>query len=179
MADRFLNGEAMAYHPPYLVKCEKTAEDFADKTHEPRAKMPHRSPGERRKDFTEINLGLSEEDAKREAARCLACGCLDYTECKLIEFANLYDVQPEKYEGKVHRRVEENDIPNIHRTPDKCVMCGLCVRLCEESVGAGVLGFVNRGFDTVVQPAGDLSVCEDCGKCAEICPTGALIKLKM
>ncbi|MDR2570150.1 MAG: FAD-dependent oxidoreductase, partial [Oscillospiraceae bacterium] len=175
MVNRYLGGEKLCFRSSYLVKDEKTAEDFADKEREPRVKMPHRSPDERRGDFKEINFGISESDAKKEAARCLECGCLDYFECKLIEYANLHDVEPEKYDGKVNCRAIADDIPNIQRTPDKCVLCGLCVRLCEESVGAGVLGFVNRGFDTVVQPAGDTTECESCGKCAEACPTGALI----
>ena len=177
MVDRFLSGAELTYSPGYLVKDEKTSEDFKDKTRESRAKMPHRSPDERRKDFEEINHGLSEEQAKKEATRCLECGCHDYFECKLIEYANQYVVKPEKYDGVKHCRNEENDIPGIHRTPDKCVLCGLCVRLCEESVGAGVLGFVNRGFDTVVQPAGDQSECEGCAKCADVCPTGAMQKV--
>ena len=190
MVDLYLSGAELSYKPPYLVKDEKTAEDFTDRERRARAKMPHRTPEERRVDFKEVNLGMSEDVAKKEAERCLACGCLDYYECKLIEYANLYDVQPEKFEGTMHSRpiivslrdplgvsskLCAEDIPNITRTPDKCILCGLCVRLCEESVGAGVLGFVNRGFDTVVQPAGDVNPCYDCGKCAESCPTGALL----
>jgi len=177
MVDRLLKGEELTYHPPYLVKDEKTSEDFADRAKEQRVIMPHRSPEVRRDDFEEVNLGLSKEDAIKEASRCLACGCLDYFECKLIKYANQLDVHPEKYGCKSFRRAEKDDIPNIRRTPDKCVLCGLCVRLCEESVKEGVLGFVNRGLETVVEPAGDVKVCEACGKCAEICPTGALIKV--
>ena len=176
MVDRYLNGEKLSYKPLYLVKDEKAVEDFADRDRQPRAKMPHRSPAERKLDFKEVNLGMSADEVKREGERCLACGCLDYSTCKLIKYANSYDVQPEKFEGAMHCRATVEDIPNIMRTPDKCVLCGLCVRLCEEAVGAGVLGFVNRGFDTVVQPAGSVNPCYDCGQCAEACPTGALIK---
>jgi formate dehydrogenase major subunit len=176
MADRYLRGEELTYTLPYLVKTEKTAGDFADRAKEPRAQMPHRRAEDRRKDFGEINFGFSEEEARREASRCLECGCLDYFECKLIDYANRYAVQPDPYSGKVNRRAAEDDIPNIRRTPDKCILCGLCVRLCDEVVGAGVLGFVGRGFETGVEPAGDTAVCADCGQCADVCPTGALIK---
>ncbi|MDR0325694.1 MAG: FAD-dependent oxidoreductase [Oscillospiraceae bacterium] len=175
MADRYLNGETLTTQAPYLVKTDKTAEDFAGTERSSRAKMPHRSPSERRGDFGEINLGFSEEEAKREASRCLECGCLDYFDCKLIDYANQYAVQPEKYTGKVHCRAVEDDIPGVTRNPDKCILCGLCVRVCDEVAEAGVLGFVNRGFDTVVLPAGNCEECGDCGKCADICPTGALI----
>ena len=176
MVNRYLSGEALQYEAPFLVKTEKTAGDFADQQKQARVQKPCRGADERRKDFLDINLSLSEEEAKQEASRCLECGCLDYFECKLIDYANRYKVQPEKYGGKTHCRAAQDDIPNIRRTPDKCILCGLCVRLCDEVVGAGVLGFINRGFDTSVQPAGDLEECGTCGQCADVCPTGALIK---
>ncbi|MCL2427115.1 MAG: FAD-dependent oxidoreductase, partial [Oscillospiraceae bacterium] len=175
MIDKFLRGEELVNKDLFLVKDEKTAEDFADKEKIARAVSAHRSAEGRRNDFLVYDSGFTAEQAIKEASRCLKCGCLDYHDCKLIKYSNQYDVAPEKYAGQVHCRAESDDIPNIHRTPDKCILCGLCVRLCEESVGAGVLGFVNRGFDTIVQPAGDLSPCESCGECAKVCPTGALM----
>ena len=173
---RYLDGQELSYAPQYLVRSEKTAADFADREKSPRAKMVCRSAEQRRNDFREITTVLSEQDAKREASRCLECGCMDYYECKLIDYANRYSVQPEKYEGKTHHRASADDIPNVHRNPDKCILCGLCVRVCDEEVGAGILGFVGRGFDTCVKPASeDFKECADCGQCAEVCPTGALV----
>ncbi|MCL2839108.1 MAG: FAD-dependent oxidoreductase [Oscillospiraceae bacterium] len=174
--DKHLKIEQLTIKPQYLVKTDKTEADLAHKEKEARAKMPHRPANERKNDFAEINLGLSEEEARREANRCLECGCLDYFECRLIKYANEYDVHPEKYEGKMNHHDQKDDIPGVHRTPDKCVLCGLCVRLCAEDVGAGILGLVGRGFETFVNPAGDMHECSDCGKCAEVCPTGALMK---
>ena len=174
--DAYLAGRDANAPYNYLDKTEKTAEDFADREKLPRAEMPHRTPSERRGDFKEINFGFAQETAKKEAERCLECGCLDFHDCKLIRYANQYGVQPEKYSGLTNRRAQSRVIPNVVQTPEKCILCGLCVRLCEEEVRAGVLGYVGRGFDTMVKPAGDLTPCENCGKCAEICPTGALIK---
>lgn len=183
MVDQYLNGEELTYEAPYLVKSEKTAEDFADRAKEPRAKMPHRCASERRKDFLEINHGLSEEEARREANRCLECGCHDYFECKLIDYANRYKVQPEKYDGMVHHREPLDQHPFIRRNPDKCILCGLCVRICDEVVGATALGLVERGFDTVVKPALDMDLtetdCIACGQCVNVCPTGALTETMM
>ena len=68
--------------------------------------------------------------------------------------------------------------PFILRDPNKCILCGLCVRACDEVMGVGALGLVKRGFDTVVMPALEQPLtetgCISCGQCVSVCPTGAL-----
>ena len=68
--------------------------------------------------------------------------------------------------------------PSIVRDPNKCILCGACVRACSEFQGHSVLGFANRGSKTVVQPMNgrDLAAvdCVFCGQCQAVCPTGAL-----
>lgn len=62
--------------------------------------------------------------------------------------------------------------------PNKCILCGICVRTCQEIVGLGALGLSNRGYETRVSLFGDGtfagSVCESCGECVSRCPVGAL-----
>ena len=110
--------------------------------------------------------------------RCLECGCHDYFECKLIEYANEYDVKPERFAGEKHHRNEEDLNSLIARNTDKCILCGLCVRVCDEVMGKTNLGLLGRGFDTVVSPEFSLpleeSSCMFCGQCVTVCPTGAL-----
>ena len=163
---------------PYYVTSDPTPEDFADRQKQARAQMPHRSPENRKNNFREVNFGFSEEQALKEASRCLECGCMDFFKCKLINYANAYKVAPQKYEGDFHMRNMENTHPFINRNPDKCILCGLCVRVCEEVVGATALGLVDRGFDTIVKPAFDKPLnqtdCVSCGQCISVCPTGAL-----
>jgi len=182
--DNYLKGKPLGAPKPYLVKTEPSADDYTDYKKASRAKMRHLKPEVRRTNFEEVNAGYNEKEAIAEAARCLECGCADYEDrggsCKLIKYANQYNVQPEKYGNSTAGHKTDNDkIPNIKQTPDKCILCGLCVRVCEEVVGAGVLGFTGRGFDTAVcaefGSSNPPEVCITCGKCADACPTGALI----
>ena len=190
--DGFLRGDAVGYTEPFLVKTNPTEKDFAGREKLPRAKMRHFSPEERKGNFNEINFGFSEDEAVKEARRCVECGCMDYFECKLIDIARNYSVEPGKYEEEISdnaahheaahhdaaHKVAHNEHPFIHRNPDKCILCGLCVRICEELMGVSALGIVNRGFDAEVQPAFDSplaeSGCVSCGQCVAVCPTGAL-----
>ncbi|MDR0197533.1 MAG: FAD-dependent oxidoreductase [Oscillospiraceae bacterium] len=168
---------------PYLVKSEKTPEDFSEVEKRPRVKIKNRPASERARDFRETGAGFSKEEAGREASRCLSCGCGDYYDCKLIKYANRYAVRPERFGGAVHRyKVPDDDHPEIVRNPEKCILCGLCVRVCEEVKGICALGFSGRGFDTTVKPALDArlrdTACDSCGECARACPTGAIMTRK-
>ena len=178
--DAYLYGENVKYEKPYVVE----RKDITEKTFEDRERMcrpviPQLSAEQRKDNFSEvIPYGFTEEQAVEEASRCLECGCHDYYECKLIDFANQYDVKPERFAGDINKVEFEDDHPFIVRDPNKCILCGLCVRVCEEVVGVGALGLVNRGFDTVVKPNMEKPLCESgcisCGQCVSVCPTGAL-----
>lgn len=175
----YLEGEVIPYKKPYYVeRKDLTEKDFEDRPKYYRAKMPHLSAESRKNNFEEIMKGFSEETAVNEAKRCLECGCHDVFECKLINYANQYDVEPQRLEGEVHHRCVEDDHPYIIRNSDKCILCGLCVRVCEEVMGVSALGLTERGFDTIIKPALDRPLkeagCISCGQCVSVCPTGAL-----
>ena len=176
--DRYLNGETVGYKKPYFVEQDSKAIDYSRFEKVARTKMPHMEPQDRKTNFKEVNFGFTEEMAKKEANRCLECGCHDYFECKLISYANDYDVKPSRFAGEKHNRNQENANDLIARNTDKCILCGLCVRVCEEVMGKSAIGLINRGFNTLVEP--ELSkplketACIACGQCVALCPTGAL-----
>ncbi|SMP68151.1 molybdopterin-dependent oxidoreductase [Anoxynatronum buryatiense] len=177
--DGYLNGVDITYKAPYLVtRDDVTAEEFEDRPTAKRSHMGHLSAEERRDNFKEVVHGFTPEEAIADAKRCLECGCHDYFECKLIDYSNQYEVEPERLAGEMHHRTVEDSHPFIHRNPDKCILCGLCVRVCHEVMDVTALGLVDRGFDAVVKPAMDRplkeSDCISCGQCVSVCPTGAL-----
>lgn len=177
--DAYLDGQVIKYEKPYVVERHDIDEKtFEDREIQCKSKMDHLSPEERKDNFTEVVFGFDEERAIADASRCLECGCHDYFECKLIDYANEYKVQPERFGGDVNAIEFEDDHPFIVRDPNKCILCGLCVRVCDEVMGVGALGLVDRGFDTVVKPTLEKplaeSGCISCGQCVSVCPTGAL-----
>ena len=176
--DAYLNGGEYRPVKPVLSEREVTDKDFADRERIERVKMPHRSPEERRNDFKEVNLGLSPVAAMAEARRCLECGCHDYSDCRLIRYANQLRSDVKRLKGEFHPGFVETKLVCIERNQRKCIGCNLCVRVCEEKAKKGILGLVDRGFKTVIKPEFDnpetIAVCKDCRMCVEMCPTGAL-----
>jgi formate dehydrogenase major subunit len=180
--DKYLNGEPLETQNKFLVKTEKTASDFLNVEKQQRVKINHRPPAVRKNDFNEVNFGLNDKEAESEAMRCLECGCMDYFECKLVNYATEYSVQPGRFASEEKREeIRDKRDVYINRNGEKCILCGLCVRVCDEVIGASALGLVGRGFDTLVKPPFDLNLkdagCITCGQCVTVCPTGALTEV--
>ncbi|MBQ8605742.1 MAG: FAD-dependent oxidoreductase [Clostridia bacterium] len=178
----FLLGMETPYVKPFVSEKHPTAEYFEKYEKAERAVMPTLSPDIRKTNFDQVILGFSDEQAKKEASRCLECGCHDYKDCKLIKYANMYPIEPSRLAGEKHSCFTEKRLVSIERDQGKCILCNLCVRECKEVAGKGILGLVDRGFKTVIKPEFNdpktINCCADCHLCVDACPTGALKFLK-
>ncbi len=180
--DMYLLGLPMDFADPIYSERKVSEKDYVGREKIKRAKMPVKSAEERKHGFDEVISGFSEEQARNEAKRCLECGCHDYAECKLIRYANENRINIRKFTGVKHNGFTDEELVSIERDQGKCMLCGLCVRICEEKVGKGLLGFRGRGFKTAIKPefehGEDIANCAYCLECAKICPTGALRIIK-
>jgi len=177
--NQYLRGDVFTHKPLYTVKRENlTMADFKDIVPVAKSYMGHEHPEIRMHNFEEVVHCYKNPNALEEANRCLECGCMDAFECNLFDYANDYEVNPERFEGPSEVVEMDNEHPYFMRDSNKCILCGMCVRICDEVMDYGVLGFVNRGFDAVVKPAFNKTFketdCISCGQCVSVCPTGAL-----
>jgi formate dehydrogenase major subunit len=143
-----------------------------------RAPMPALALAQREGNFKQVELGLTEEQARNEASRCLQCGCNARFGCELRHESTVHGVQFCKPLHQRERYAVEASHPFIIRDHNKCISCGKCIAACAEIEGVGVLAYqFGHGHLSVGtwnnQPL-ELTDCVSCGQCVTACPTGAL-----
>lgn len=140
--------------------------------------MPTLPVDERRADFRQVELGLGEAEARKEAARCLRCGCSERYRCELRIEATAHGAEHRKPLARLPHFPLKTDHPFIIRDHNKCIACGRCVAACSEIEGADVLGlYLRRGKMLVGTKSGqplEETDCVSCGQCVTACPCGAL-----
>jgi NADH-quinone oxidoreductase subunit G len=104
--------------------------------------------------------------------------CARSANCQLQSLALRLGVKNVRFKSVLKPAALDESSPSLVRDPNKCVLCGDCVRMCAEIQGIGAIDFAHRGHEVSVQPAfgkqlGDVE-CVNCGQCASVCPTGAL-----
>ena len=109
---------------------------------------------------------------------CLQCEKNGH--CELLEVSKLVGARDGMYQGEQTPATKDELAPGLIRDTSKCILCGRCIERCKEAQGISILGFENRGFNTIVSPVGNRSFnnspCIQCGQCVNVCPTGALME---
>ncbi|MBO4354077.1 MAG: iron hydrogenase small subunit [Clostridia bacterium] len=128
---------------------------------------------EKIKQSRKLNLELILSNHHKE---CLSC--VRSTTCELQKLCLDYGVDENYFGGKKTKTEVDDSSVAIIRDNSKCVLCRRCVAACKNVQGIGVIGAVNRGFDTVIGTSFEkelaATTCVNCGQCIVACPTGAL-----
>jgi NADH-quinone oxidoreductase subunit G/NADP-reducing hydrogenase subunit HndD len=146
-----------------ITACSFTAEPgMVIKTHSSRVI-------EARKTIVELLLSNHPDD-------CLYC--VRNGTCDLQELAREHHITERRISGEKNSHHTDLSSASIVRTPAKCILCGRCVKVCEEVMGVSAIDFINRGSKTIIGPTFkkglNTSSCVNCGQCIMVCPTGAL-----
>jgi iron-only hydrogenase group A len=146
-----------------VTACSQPVEEWMKiKTHSPRVITA-------RKTIVELLLSNHPDD-------CLYCD--RNLDCELQRLSEELNIRERRIKGrKIKQRLDQSS-PAIVRELAKCILCGRCVRVCEEVITSTSLDFINRGRQTHIGAAMDrdfnFSSCIHCGQCVLVCPTGAL-----
>ncbi len=146
---------------------------FASCSEPPRDGMVIFTNTERLRKYRKMIVELLLAAHHKECTTCERCG-----ECPLQDMANRMDITTVRFDNYKETQPIDRSSPAIVRDPNKCILCGNCVRVCNEIQGMGVLDFAFRGSEATVSPAFNKMLsetnCVSCGQCRVVCTTGAL-----
>lgn len=140
----------------------------------PKAGMEVRTNTPRLRKYRKMILELLLASHCRDCTTCTKSGT-----CKLQELAQRFGITTVRFNNTASESVLDNSSPCIIRDKSKCILCGDCVRMCDEVQNVGAIDFAFRGSNMCVSPAFDEPIadtnCVGCGQCAAVCPTGAIV----
>jgi iron-only hydrogenase group A len=104
--------------------------------------------------------------------------CIRNGNCELQNLAAELGIRERRLPRVMSKLKKDPSSASVVRDPDKCILCGRCVRICKEKIGVSTFDFIGKGMKTIVGPTFNkllnLSNCITCGQCITVCPTGAL-----
>jgi len=114
------------------------------------------------------------------ANHCRDCTtCQNNGDCKLQDLAKRFHITDVRFPNTAQEPKLDSSSPCITRDQSKCILCGDCVRMCNEIQQVGAIDFAHRGSKMTISTVFDKplseSCCVGCGQCAAVCPTGALV----
>lgn len=130
-------------------------------------------------ELTEIRRTTIELILSNHPNECLSCG--RNGNCELQTIAADFGIRESSFKPYVRDWPKDNSNGSIEIDFRKCIKCGRCVQVCQEVQNVWALSFLERGINTRMAPAGDITLAESpcikCGQCAAHCPTGAIVEI--
>ncbi len=173
-ADAYLSGETIPRRTPMFNSSIGPLKEEENKEYMQEASFEERTdPG------SGYLTGFTQDEAIREAQRCMHCDCRKPVSCKLRRFSDQYGVNKRRFDAAERNQLTRNlqhDL--VVYEPEKCIRCGLCVEITQKDGETLGLAYIGRGFDVRITVPFSKTMQEGLVKtaqsCVEGCPTGAL-----
>jgi iron-only hydrogenase group A len=129
-------------------------------------------------EIVDVRRSVIELILSKHPNECLTCG--RNQNCELQKLASDFGIRRESFPQFLPNIPPDRSNGTIVLEPRKCISCGRCIQVCQKMQNVWALSMIERGFDTRISPAGDISLadspCVNCGQCSAHCPTGAIFE---